>query len=216
MNRAMRVSLSTLALAALFFVPAALAQSASGGFHVVTVDGNRNVEFNAKIHPNGSASGNLKLSIPITVGDQDVDEDGTGDPGTTTTNLSVRIDVDCLRVKDNRAALSGLVRESSVGAYVGRRIIFTVEDGGEGSKAAPDRYTWGQYRSTAPTWIASDAELVFDPGVGLTWTATDFERTDDAGVSSSQPADVDCKSFPLSSYALEDLPQGSGNIQVKP
>jgi hypothetical protein len=216
MTRAMRVSLSTLALAMFLLVPAAFAQSASGGFHVVTDEGTRNVEFNAKIHPNGSASGNLKISIPITVGDQDVDEDGTGDPGTATTNLSVRIDVDCLRVKDNRAALSGLVKESSVGAYVGRRIIFTVEDGGEGSKAAPDRYTWGQYRSTAPTWTASDAELVFDPGVGLTWTATDFERTDDDGIPSSQPAEVNCKSFPVSSYALEDLPKGSGNIQVKP
>src|SRR5688572_6692687 len=139
MNRALRVSLSTLALATLLLVPPVMAQSASGGFHVVTDEGTRSVEFNARIHPNGSASGDLKLSIPITVGDQDVDEDGTGDPGTTTTNLSVRVDVDCVRVKDNRAALSGLVRESSVGAYVGRRIIFTVEDGGEGKNAAPDR-----------------------------------------------------------------------------
>lgn len=216
MKRATRFFLSTLALATLFLVPPAFAQSASGGFHVVTDDGTRNVEFNAKIHPNGRASGDLKFSIPITVGDQDVDEDGTGDPGTTTTNLSVRVDVDCLRVKDNRAALAGLVKESSVGAYVGRRIVFTVEDGGEGKNAAPDRYTWGQYRSTAPTWVASDAELEFDPGVGLMWVATDFERTDDAGISSSPSAGVDCQSFPLSSYALEDLPQGSGNIQVKP
>jgi hypothetical protein len=45
---------------------------------------------------------------------------------------------------------------------------------------------------------------------------TDAERTDDAGISSTPASGVDCQSFPLGSYALEDLPQGSGNIQVKP
>jgi hypothetical protein len=108
------------------------------------------------------------------------------------------------------------VKESSVNAYIGRRMLLTVEDGGEGANAAPDRFTWGQYRSTAATWVASDAELELDPGVGLTWTATDAELTDDVGVPSNPPAGVDCKSFSLSSYALEDLPLGSGNIQVKP
>jgi len=111
--------------------------------------------------------------------------------------------------------LSGVVKDSSVSAYLGRHMLLTVEDGGEGKNADPDRYTWGQYRSTAATWTASDGELVFDPGVGLTWTATDAERTDDVGVPSSQPAGVDCKSFPLGSYALEDLPLGSGNVQVR-
>jgi hypothetical protein len=27
---------------------------------------------------------------------------------------------------------------------------------------------------------------------------------------------IDCHAFPLGSYALEDLPEGIGNIQVKP
>jgi hypothetical protein len=215
MTRATRVSLSTLALAMCFLVPAAFAQSASGGFHAGNGEGTRNIEFNAKIQ-NGRASGDLKFTGPLSIPDQDVDGDGTGDPGATATTLSLRVDVDCLRVQGNRAALSGQVKESNVAAYVGRRMLLTVEDGGEGSKADPDRYTWGQYRSTAPTWVASDAELEFDTGVGLMWIATDAERTDDAGISSTQPTGVDCQSFPLSSYALEDLPQGSGNIQVKP
>src|SRR5258706_11285098 len=216
MKRAARLFLSMLVLAMFSLVPAAFAQSANGGFHVVSDEGTRNIEFNAKINPNGSVSGDLKFTGPLSVPDQDVDGDGTGDPSATATTLSLRVDVDCLKVDGNRAALGGVVKESNVGAYIGRRMLLTVEDGGEGHNAAPDRYTWGQYRSTAATWVASDAELEFDSGVGLTWTATDFERTDDAGIPSNHPSGTDCKTFSLSSYALQDLPQGSGNIQVRP
>jgi len=214
MTTASRVFLSLALL--VFAVPVAVAQSVSGAFHLNGADGGTDVEFNAKIHPNGSTSGDLKFSAPVSVPDQDVDADGTGDPGTTSATLSLRVDIDCLKVQGNRAAFAGQVKESSVGAYVGRRMLLTVEDSGEGKNAEPDRYTWGQYRSTAATWVASDAELEFDPGVGLSWIATDFERDDDVGVSSNRPTGVDCQSFPLSSYALTDLPLGSGNIQVKP
>jgi len=216
MKRLARVFLSTLVPALLFLVPSAFAQSASGGFHVVSDDGTRNIEFNAKVNPNGSTSGDLKFSGPISVPDQDVDGDGTGDPSATATTLTLRVVIDCLKVDGNRAALAGVVKESNISAYIGRRILLTVEDGGEGKNAAPDRYTWGQYRSTAATWVAADAELESDPGIGLSWIATDAERTDDAGISSTTPTGIDCHSFPLGSYALEDLPQGSGNIQVKP
>src|SRR6185436_6778749 len=216
MKKAPRVFLSTLAFAMLFLVPAAFAQSVSGGFHAEGDGGTRNVEFNAKVHPNGSTSGDLKFTVPLAVPDQDVDGDGTGDPGATDATLSLRVAVDCLKVQGNRAAPAGTVRESSVTSYVGRRVLLTVQDGGEGNNAEPDRYPWGKYRASSATWVASDAELPFDPGVGLMWVATDFERDDDVGVPSSTPVSVDCQTFPLSSYALEDLPKGSGNIQVKP
>src|SRR6185436_4225423 len=172
MKKAPRVFLTAFALATLFLAPAMFAQSASGGFHVTGDEGTRNIEFNARIHPNGRASGDLKFTGPLSVPDQDVDGDGTGDPGATAATLSLRVDVDCLKVDGNRAVLAGSVREASVAAYVGRRLLLTVEDGGEGNNAAPDRYTWGQYRSTASTWVASDAELEVDPGVGLMWFAT--------------------------------------------
>src|SRR5438067_1581470 len=168
MKTATRVFLSTVVFTFLL-VPATFAQSASGGFHVVSDEGTRNIEFNAKLNPNGSASGDLKFTGPLSVPDQDVDGDGTGDPNATAATLSLRVDVDCLKVAGNRAVVAGLVKESSIGAYVGRRVLLTVEDGGEGNNAEPDRYTWGQYRSTAATWVASDAELEFDSGVGLTW-----------------------------------------------
>ena len=216
MKKASPVFLPALALVMFFLVPTAFGQSASGGIHIVTDDGTRNIEFDAKVDASGNASGQIKFTGPLSVPDQDVDGDGTGDPSATASTLSLRVEVDCLKVDGNRAVLAGLVKESNVGAYIGRRMLLTVEDGGEGANAPPDRYTWGQYRSKAATWVASDAELDFDPGVGLTWTATDFERTDDAGVPSTPPAGIDCKTFSLSSYALEELPQGSGNIQVRP
>jgi len=198
----------------LVIAPTALAQSASGGFHADSDDGARNIEFNGTIHPNGSASGQIKFSGPLSIPEQDVDGDGSGD-AVTATEVSLRVDVDCVKVDGNRAALAGSVRDSNIAAYMGRRIVLTVEDGGEGKNAEPDRFTWGQYRSTAATWIASDAELEFDPGVGLMWFASDFEREDDIPISSATPTGIDCRSFPLGSYSLEDLAKGSGNIQVK-
>jgi len=211
MNTSVQRLFPVLVLSMALAVPAAMAQSASGGFHVVTDDGTRNIEFNAS-----GNSGQIKFSGPVSIPDQNVDDDGTGDPSVTMTTVTLRVDVDCLRVDGNRAALSGVVAESNISAYIGRRMLLTVQDGGEGHNADPDRYTWGQYRSTAATWTASDAELEFDSGVGLTWIATDAERTDDVGVSSTHSSVVDCNTFPLVSYALEDLPQGSGNIQVRP
>ncbi|HEX3069972.1 MAG TPA: hypothetical protein VHX14_15495 [Thermoanaerobaculia bacterium] len=216
MKKATRVFLPALALATLFLVPTLFGQSASGAIHIVTDDGTRNIEFNAKLGSGGTPSGEIKFTGPLSVPDQDVDGDGTGDPSAESSTLSLRVEIDCLKIDGNRAVLAGLVKESNVGAYIGRRMLLTVEDGGEGTNAPPDRYTWGQYRSTAATWVASDAELEFDSGAGLTWTATDFERDDDAGIPSNRPAGTDCKTFSLSSYALEEVPQGSGNVQVRP
>jgi len=215
MKRVPRVFLSAFFLAMLFIVPGALAQSASGAFHANNDEGTRNVEFNAMIHPNGSASGQIMFTGPLAIPDQDVDGDGGGDVVPETT-VSLRVDVDCVNVVGNRAAIAGLVRDSNVGVYVGRHVILTVEDGGEGKNADPDRYTWGQYNPAAASWIASDAELEVDPGVGLVWFASDFEREDDEPVLYSPPTGIDCRSFPLGSYSLEALPEGSGNVQVKP
>src|SRR5882672_564778 len=133
MKRAARVFLSTLALAIFTLVPSAFAQSVSGGFHADTDAGTRNIEFNARLNPNGSASGDLKFTGPLSVPDQDVDGDTTGDPSATATTLSLRIDVDCVKVHANRAAVGGVVKESSISAYIGRRMLLTVEDGGEGN-----------------------------------------------------------------------------------
>jgi hypothetical protein len=94
-------------------------------------------------------------------------------------------------------------------------MLLTVEDNAGAENPAADRYTFGFYLP-APTWVASDAELKFDPGVGLTWIATDAERDDDKGISSQPREPGQCEGFPLASYELEELPKDGGDVQVKP
>lgn len=215
MKRPMHVFLSLLAVSVLW-VPAALAQSASGGFKVVTEEGTTTFDFDAVNDARGNASGTIKFSGPITVPDQDVDGDKTGDPSTKGTILNLGISVDCLQVVRNRAVLSGVVKDSTVREYAGRRILLTVEQGA-GTKEDPHSYTWGQYRPTVPTWVASDAELKEDPGVGMRWWASDYEVKDDPGFQmGNPPTEVTCKSFSLSSYDLDPLAEGSGSIVIKP
>ncbi len=91
-----------------------------------------------------------------------------------------------------------------------------VEDNAEAEKPATDRYTFGFYRSTLPTWVPSDAELKFDSGAGMMWIATDAERDDDKGISSQPREQGQCDGFPLALYELEELPKDGGDIQVKP
>lgn len=198
----------TLSLFAL--VPAAFAQTVGGSIRAETDKGARTIEFNAKGLSAGRASGDLALTEPLALPDQDVD--GAGVPEVKETTLSLRVDVDCMKVERNRAVLGGQVRESNVQSYVGRRMLLTVEDNAD----AEDRYTFGFYSSARPTWVPSDAELKFDPGIGLTWIATDAERDDDKGISSQPREQGDCEGFSLASYELEELPKNSGDIQVKP
>ena len=215
MNRkALRISLSALVLTT-FLLPAAFAQSASGGFEAKSDLGTVSIKFNAVGYSDGRASGDLDYSGPVSVPEQDVDGDGGGDPGVKEGTLSLRVDVDCMKVEGNRAVLSGLVKSASVDTYVRRRVMLAVEDGAD-SKDGLDRYTWGQYRGEEASWVASDAELDPDPGVGLTWLATDAERKDDEGVPAGRPVSIDCQAFPLGSYDLDDLAKDSGDIQVKP
>src|SRR5262249_8844100 len=116
----------------------------------------------------------------------------------------------------NRAAMSGLVRDANVTGYVGLRILLTVEDGGEGQNAEPDKFTWGAYGSNRINWTPADADLKDDDGWSPTWIANDFDGPDDRGVPITRDNEVNCRAFPLSVYTLIDLPQGSGNIQVRP
>jgi len=189
--------------------------SANGSFSYTVDGGTRTLEFNARTQ-GSSTKGQLTFSGPADIPDQDVDGDGTTSAGTVSATFSV--DFDCLKLTGNRAAMSGLVTSSNVSGYNGRRIVLAVEDNGEGSKAAPDRYTWGVYVAAAGGWVPSDAEVVGDNGAMFSWLATDSERFDDVGFQyhTTTSAVVDCQSFPLTSYPFDELPQGAGNIQVRP
>jgi hypothetical protein len=188
--------------------------SAHGNFDFAAASGPLEFKFNVKMknnHPDGELTVHGSVDLP----DQDVDGEGSGS-GAGVAALSITVDVHCFVVNGNRATMSGEVTGSNIGSYLGRTAILAVEDNGEGSKDPPDRFTWGFYGTPALTWVPTDAELEFDEGAGLFWVATDAEREDDAGISSHPSTTVDCHTFPASAYALESLPHGSGNIQVKP
>lgn len=211
-------SIVRLSILGVFVAAPLLAQnngvSANGTFSYN--GGSTTISFNARQHsPSGTADGEMTFSGPVNLSNQDVDGDGSASPGAT--NLTVKVKFDCLVVSGNRASMSGKITESSLPDLVGRQSVFAVEDNGEGSKStAPDRFTWGTYRSAKITWTPSDAEVPGDAGWSFSWTATDAERPDDPGVPSKHGDEpVDCKSFPFGSYAFDDVPQGGGNIQVK-
>ena len=207
--KATRLFVLTCALAMLGAVPA-FAQSVIGEFRVVNDDGTRYMAFNADIYSSGRASGDVKFSGPLPA-IQDVDGEGIRE--TKEQTISMGVSVDCGRLDGNRAVISGLVKDSNVSTYVGRRVLLTVEDGIEGKTR--DAYTWGLYTPAEVTWVATDADLKEDRGAGTTWVATDFEREDDKGISAStMPEEVDCQTFTLASYELEELSE-SGAITIR-
>jgi hypothetical protein len=118
-------------------------------------------------------------------------------------------------VNGNKAVLSGIIRTSTVAEFVGRRVLLTVEDNGDNTRE-PDKLTWGVYKPTERRWVASDAELQDDPGVGLTWTATDAEQRDDQGVLMPRSDNTDAQTFPIESYGFVEATDGAGDIRVQP
>ena len=207
--------MKTLGLIVLLIVSVPLAaQSANGDFQYALTGATGSIQFNARQHGN-SASGQMTFTGAAEISN----EDGDGGTGNTQTGASMTVSFNCLKRTGNQAAMSGVITASSVAEYVGLRAVLAVEDGGEGSKGGPDKFTWGLYRSTAMSWTPSDAEVTGDNGWSFSWYASDAERNDDVPVPINQSAPnlgVDCKSFPLGSYAYEELAHGSGNIQVRP
>jgi hypothetical protein len=210
---------SVYAILFLFATSAVYAQSgpSTNGSFVFSSGGYAlGAEFNARLHSNGRTSGDLTLTGTVAIPDQDVDGLGSGG-GNSVTTVTLKVNVDCLALKGNQAVLTGKIVQSTTPAYAGRHLLLAVEDNGEGVKQpAPDRFMWGVYGAPEAGWIPSDAELTSDPGVGLTWLATDAERVDDIGIPSHRSGVVDCHTFPVGSYSLEDLQHGDGNLQVRP
>ena len=214
---------SALALSLLVFTPPRQAAthdsgpSASGSFQFSADGLAKRVEFEARTHKDGTTTGRMTFSGPAEVPDQDVDGEGGPATGGQLIDIFTKVEFDCLVVEGNRAVMSGVVSESTVGEHIGRRALLAVEDNGEGvGAAAPDRLTWGVYRSAERGWVPVDAERPDDNGALLEWLATDAERPDDAGVPSRKSEVIGCRSFPLSSYSFVDVKHGDGNIQVRP
>ncbi|MBC7933380.1 MAG: hypothetical protein H7Z38_22690 [Rubrivivax sp.] len=190
--------------------------SATGGGTFVLGDNvKRHFNFNAITHTNGSVTGHISLSDPTGFPNQDVD--GTGEPGLegSSSGFDVKADVDCVDVNGNRAALSGIITDATPSSYIGRRMILTVVDNGEGKKAdGPDMITWGVYLRRFQR-LVGDFENP-DAGefpVGVKNLVGDFENPD-AGEFLVGDDDLGCRSFPLSSYSPVEI--SGGNIQVRP
>ena len=224
MKRIVCASLLALSVMSLSATPSSKAQiggpAAAGEFRFsAEADGEltRTVTFRAAMNRDGSTSGEMTFSGPAEFPDQDVD--GTGEAGFSGRLSDFRIEAkfDCLVVEKNRAVMSGVTTASTVGEYIGLRVLLVVEDNGDGTDPkAPDKLTWGVYQPPVGGWLPTDAERKDDEGALLRWTATDAERDDDKGIPSHRDAVVGCQSFPLSSYSLVDIEAGNGDLQVRP
>lgn len=208
------LALSVLALAAPRAAGAREGEQAAQGSYQFSLGDRytKYVEFDAQALAGGGATGRMFLSDEAPVTYQDVDGEGT--PAETQQGFYISAEFDGMVVVGNRAVMSGDVRDSSIRDLIGRRVLLTVEDNGDNSRE-PDRLTWGVYR-TAPRWVASDAELENDPGVGMTWEATDAERRDDVPVPMPREQRFDAQTFQLSAFVLVDPADGAGDILVRP
>jgi hypothetical protein len=188
--------------------------SANGTFQFSVGDGvTRYVSFNARIHKDNAATGEMTYTDPTATVNTDPDNpSASSSPG-----ISIKVEFDCLVIDGNRAVMSGSVVQASVGDAIGRRVLLVVEDDDQGSKATGrDKLAWGIYKPKQMNWIPADAELENDIGATLTWQATDFEQPNDVGYPSNRSTAITCQSFPISSYSFVDVQHGEGNIQVKP
>jgi hypothetical protein len=215
-----RTFTSILALFLLGFATTQLAtaqtagQSAKGSYQFSLEDGyTKYTEFDAATQADGSTTGSMFFSDEAKITIQDVD--GTGDKEVTYPGFSIKVGFDGLVVNRNQAVMSGTVVDSSVREYIGQRVLLTVEDNGDNTKA-PDKLTWGIYKPVVRDWTPSDAERKVDPGVGMRWIATDAERRDDKGITMPMSEAIDAQTFPVSTYSFADIARGAGDIVVQP
>ena len=93
----------------------------------------RDIFFNVKTDEDGTIKGDVALTDPSAPAD--VDPDNPDAVSDSPLGLSVQVEVDCLAVDENRAAMSGVIVDSNVSSRIGQRVLLTVEDNGEGVEA---------------------------------------------------------------------------------
>ena len=192
--------------------------SASGSYRFVLEDDlAKSVEFNASSDERGTTTGQMTFRDEARISEEDVD--GVGDPPRESpAEFYMRADLDSLTIEDNRAVMSGTIRESSHQSYIGKWVQLVVEDNGD-DRERPDKLTWRFCQPEADGWTPSDAEEPRDEGAWWHWLATDAERRDDVGVPSRNiipDRTRRCEVLPLSSYPFEEVKSGEGQIQVQP
>lgn len=206
-------SLLALVVLGLATAATASAQSAQGTYQFSLEDGyTKYFEFDAATQTNGQASGQMFFSDEAEFFPQDVD--GTGQTQEPFRGISYKAQFDDLLVDRNQGVMTGVITDASDSSLVGQRVLLTVEDG-DGFETT-DKLTWGRYEQPKVTWVASDAELEVDPGVGLTWVATDAEVREDQGFNMPRDEKIGTKTFPISSFDFFEAARAAGDIRVQP
>ena len=171
------------------------------------------LEFSATSTERGGASGYMIFTDEAKVAVSDPDGEPSKDEGVA---FSMKADFDSMTIEKNRALVSGVVRDSTVAAYIGRWVQLVIED--NDGVETPDRFVWQFCEPEPGGWIPSDAEWKDDKGAFMSWWATDAERRDDVGIPSPSliPGSLkSCKAHSLQSYTFADILKGEGVITIK-
>lgn len=171
------------------------------------------LEFSATSTERGGASGYMIFTDETKVVVSDPDGGPSRDEGVA---FSMKADFDSMTIEKNRALVSGVVRDSTIAAYIGRWVQLVIED--NDGVETPDRFVWQFCEPEPGGWIPSDAELKDDRGAFMSWWATDAERKDDVGIPSPNliPGSLRaCKAYSLQNYTFADILKGEGVITIK-
>lgn len=121
-------------------------QFASGG-------GTATLRFSAVQHVvSTDVSGQITFSGPVEVTPNNFQD------------VTLSVDVTCVQIAINSAAMSGTVTDSSLPALVGTQSLLTVQDNGQGNgkNAQPDLYTWVMTSTADCTSFPPPAQVVTD------------------------------------------------------
>lgn len=185
--------------------------SAQGSFSFKGTEGLQTIEFDA-LGDSRSAQGYVTLSGPTLVSD---DLDAEDPKQVQVSDFVMKVDVTCMSSSGNRVTMGGTVRDSNVRSMIGRIATLTVQDNELDPKDPTDRFTFGSYWQQDISWFPTDAEVKDDRGWATTWWATDAEVKEDPGYPISRTRQVNCSSFPVTSYDLAPIDGGRIVVATK-
>lgn len=210
------VALFVIGFAAPWSTPAQTPGPFANGNYRFVLDDNltKSLEFDARSDERGITTGQMTFTDEARILEQGADGDTPREAGVP---FLIRADLDSLTIENNRAVMSGIIRDSSLESYIGRWVQLVVED--NDGREGPDRFFWRFCQPEADGWTPRDAEDPRDEGAWWHWWATDAERRDDAGIASRNiipDRARRCEVLPLSSYTFDDVRTGDGQIRVQP
>ncbi|HEY9501123.1 MAG TPA: hypothetical protein VIR01_05765 [Pyrinomonadaceae bacterium] len=173
----------------------------------------RSLEFNATTGERGSASGSMVFTDETKLVIQD--PDGDGESKEEGVPFFMKAEFDSMIIEKNRALMSGVVKDSSHRAYIGKFVQLVVED--NDGREQVDKFVWSFCEPEPGGWIPSDFEVPGDQGAFMSWWSTDFERKEDQGIPSPSliPGQLKaCKAYSLQSYEFAEFLKGEGTITI--